>query len=186
MRNLCLVLWCCGIVLMVGGCQSANRGMEVILPDGVEFPEQIAGVWKSNDPRSSWALQFEKNGTISWCVVPLGAVKMTPGKVTTLPARHGGQGIFTPGKWTVQYDPQSRELSAEIAIKHFHLDTGPDSAIEGSRTALLIGAVSPDYRVWEVDWFSKEVLVLLVAEPKKFADSKEYKFRRKVVLEKQE
>lgn len=186
MRNVCLVLCCCSILPTFLGCQGANRGIEVILPEGVEFPEQIAGKWKASSARDFWQFQFEKDGRISWCAIGMGGVEMTPGKVTSFPARHGGKGIFKPGMWTVQYDPESRELSVEIVVEDFHLDTRGGNALEGSRTALLIGRVSEDYRVWEADWFSKEVLVGLVPEPKKFSDVKEFEFRRKVILEKEE
>ncbi len=185
MKKLCILSFCFYAVVLSGGCQNGSHGIEVIIEGDGGFPEEIVGRWVSGK-KDYWAFQFEEDGRISWCAIGMGGTEMSPGKVTRFPARHGGEGVFEPGEWTVTYDPTSRELSVQIVVEHFHLDMGKDQGLEGSMADLLMGPVSDDYTVWEADWFFKEELVGLTPEPKKFSDIKEFQFRKKVVFSKKQ
>ncbi|RKY09859.1 MAG: hypothetical protein DRP66_01185 [Planctomycetota bacterium] len=185
MRSLCmLLLCCCGVVF--SGCQEANRGIEVIVADGTQFPAEMAGKWVVEGKNNFWAMTFEADGTISWCALGMGGFEVVPGKVSRFPTRYGGKGIFKPGKWTVSYDPSLRELSVEVVIEHFHMDLKPGQSLEGSTTDFLSGPVSEDYTVWEADWFSKEKLVGFTPERKEVPETKELQFRKKVIFRKEQ
>ena len=183
MRNLCmLLLCCCGVVF--SGCQEANRGVEVIVEDGTQFPAEMAGKWVA-EGKDFWAMTFEADGTISWCTIGMGGFEVVPGKVSTAPARHG-KSIFKPGKWMVNYDPASRDLSVEVVIEHFHMDLEPGQSLEGSTTDFLSGPVSQDFSEWEADWYNKEKLVGFTPERTEVPETKEFEFRKKVIFRKEQ
>ena len=177
-----LLLCCCAVVF--SGCQDPNRGIEVIVAGDARFPAEMAGKWVVGG-KDFWAMTFEEDGRISWCALGMAGFEVVPGKVSTAPARHG-KSIHKPGKWTVNYDPSSRELSVEVVIEHFHMDLEPGQALEGSTTDFLAGPVSEDYTVWEADWFSKEKLVAFTPERREMSDIKELEFRKRVIFRKEE
>jgi hypothetical protein len=157
--------------------------MDIIIAGGDDFPDELAGKWDTGG-KEYWALTFEEDGNISSCAIGMGGIEVTPGKVSRFPARHGGEGIFTPGLWTVTYEAETRELSVEIVIEHFHLDMGGEQALEGRTTDLLAGPVSEDFTVWEADWFAKEKLVGFTPERKELPEVKEFEYRKKVIFKK--
>ncbi len=149
MKQLLVLFGCCVILLGLAGCQNANRGIEVIIEGGGEFPQFLVGRWKAD--KDGWEFVFEPNGAISSAVISLGRVRMKPGEITTVPMKMGGKGIFEPGKWMVHYTPAGRELIVKISLKNFYVELGKD-VLEGKSTDIFTGPVSKDGKVWQVDW----------------------------------
>jgi hypothetical protein len=174
--------------LLLGGCQEFGRSksaVEVIIEGGGEFPPSLVGKWKANCSYCYWQFVFEPDGIISSAVINMGAVEMTPGKVTEFPTvydLYGGKGIFEPGQWSVQYSPDSRELSVEV-VMHFYQDMGA-AALEGSTTDILVGPVSENGQLWNADWFTFGRMVAYTPEPNEFLNDKEPQFRGVVTFEK--
>ena len=154
MRRL-LALSICGLsVFLLVSCRSSDghkSGVEVIIDGDGRFPAFLAGRWKAD--KGSWEIVFEPDGTISSAVVSLGRAKMRPGQVTTTQMILGGEGLFKPGKWTVQYSQERRELIVEIAIEHFRVELG-DNVVRGKTRDFFIGMVSGDGQLWWADRFS--------------------------------
>lgn len=181
MRNFMAVLLGASVLLTAVGCQPGQRGVDVFVSGEEGFPPQLAGKWVAPE-KDFWTFEFRPDGSISHATIGMGGVEVSPGRVSKFPARHGGEGVFKPGRWTVRYDEVSRELSVEVVIEQFHLDTRGGNALEGSTTDLLVGPVSEDYSTWEADWLGKETLVAFLPEPKEFSNVKEFEFKKKIIF----
>jgi hypothetical protein len=142
---------CCLFIFQTGGCQSplgSKSDVEVIIDGNGQFPQFLVGTWRAD--KGGWEIILEPDGRISSAVVSLGRVRLKPGRVTKTQMLLGGQGLFRPGKWTVQYTKQRRELIVEIAIEHFHVEMG-ESVVRGKTRDFFIGSVSTDGRLWWAD-----------------------------------
>ena len=78
---------------------------------------------------------------------------MRPGRVTATQMKLGGKGLFEPGRWTVQYSQERRELIVEIAIERFRVELG-DNVVQGRTRDFFVGLVSSDGQLWWTDRFS--------------------------------
>ena len=154
MRRFVLVLFCCLSVSLFGGCKNQTPQepvVEVTIDGDGAFPDFLVGRWKAD--RGGWEFIFEPNGTISSAVVSIGRVTIKPGRTTTVPMKLGGQGVFEPGRWTVQYSQAQRELIVEIVIDRFYVELG-DSVLRGKTRDFFIGSVSEDGQLWPVERIS--------------------------------
>ena len=154
MRRLLVSLIICSSVLLAIGCRSfveSRSGVEVIIDGDGRFPASLVGTWKSDN--GAWEIVFEPDGSISSAVVSLGRVRMIPGRVTIVPMKLGGRGVFEPGQWTVQYMQEQRELIVEIVIDRFRVEM-EDNVVRGRSRDFFVGAVSEDGTSWWADRFS--------------------------------
>jgi hypothetical protein len=160
---------CCLSVCWLGGCQGhvpAEPAVEVTIDGDGAFPDFLVGRWKAD--RGGWEFVFEPDGAISSAVVSIGRVTLKPGRTTTVPMQLGGQGIFEPGRWAVQYSQAQRELIVEIVIDRFHVELG-DSVLRGRTRDFFVGLVSGDGQLWPVE---------RISFPEYIADTKKYSNRR--------
>ncbi len=151
MKNIFVLLICFFFILLPGGCKSPEgdkSDVEVIIDGDGEFPEFLVGRWQAD--KGGWEIVLEPDGKISSAVVSLGRVRLKPGEVTKTQMVLGGEGLFEPGKWTVQYSPEKRELIVEIAIEHFRVEMG-ENVVQGKTRDFFIGSVSSDGRFWWPD-----------------------------------
>lgn len=154
MKNIFFLLICSLFVLLPGGCQSqggSKSSVRVFIDGDGEFPEFLVGRWRAD--KGGWEIVFEPDGKISSAVVSLGRVRLTPGEVTKTQMVLGGEGLFKPGKWTVQYCQQKRELGVEIAIEHFRVELG-ENVVQGKTRDFFVGSVSSDGRLWWADRYN--------------------------------
>jgi len=151
MKKIYLLLISGLFVLFLTSCNSGRKGVEVIVDGNGVFPENLAGLWRSEN--KVWDIYLEPDGKISWAVISLGAVKIEPGKTTTVPMKMGGEGVFKPGLWTVIYLQNQRELSVEISIDYFHTEMG-ENVIHGKTRDIFTGPVSQDGALWQAQRFS--------------------------------
>jgi hypothetical protein len=154
MKKIFVLSICCFFIFQPGGCQSplgSNGGVEVIIDGDGRFPEFLVGKWQAD--KGGWEVVFEPDGKISSAVVSLGRVRMEPGRVTTTQMVLGGEGLFEPGKWIVQYFQDRRELIVEIAIEHFRVELG-ENVVQGKTRDFFIGSVSSDGRLWWADRYN--------------------------------
>lgn len=147
-------LWIPGILALVtAGCQrpleDRPAGVKVAVEGGGSFPDALAGRWVAD--RHGWELVFGPDGRIASAVISLGRVKVTPGRTTTLPTRSGRQAVFTPGPWTVYYEPAARELTVTITMAHVRAEIA-DNVLEGSSTDVFSGPVSAEEGIWQAQW----------------------------------
>ena len=152
-RSFVISLYCLFICLL-GGCQNhvpRQSAVEVIVDGDGKFPDFLVGRWKAD--RGGWEFNFEPDGTISSAVVSIGRVTMKPGQTTSVPMQLGGQGVFEPGRWTVQYSHAQRELIVEIVIDRFHVELG-DNVLRGKTRDFFVGSVSQDGQLWPVERIS--------------------------------
>ena len=150
MKALLLLVGCMVILSGLAGCQSGGKAVEVIIAGDGQFPSCLAGTWKAD---YGWQITFEDDGDISSSVIALGAVRITPGETSVVPMKLGGEGVYEPGTWIVQYDPEDRSLNVEVVIKAFRAELG-DDILEGTTIDYLFGTVSEDCTEWRVDWFA--------------------------------
>jgi hypothetical protein len=160
-----MLLVCSLTVCLLQGCHNHARNegaVEVIIEGGQSFPDFLVGTWKAE--RGGWEFVFEPDGTLSSAVVSLGRVRLKPGQVTTVPMQMGGEGVFRPGPWAVQYSYEQRELIVDIKIEQFHIELG-ESVVKGRTQDIFVGSVSGDGRLWWAERFSY---------PEYIADTKKY------------
>jgi hypothetical protein len=142
-----------GSVLLMAGCghppHGRSAGMRVVVEGHLPFPDTLAGTWKAD--RDGWEFTLAPDGSISSAVISLGRVRVVPGRTTAVPTTTGSTATFTPGPWTVLYDPGTRELTVRITMAHIHADLG-GSLLEGSSTDVFNGPVSPAGDTWKVEW----------------------------------
>ncbi|MHC4508261.1 MAG: hypothetical protein ACYTAO_04775 [Planctomycetota bacterium] len=160
------ILFVCGLsTSLLHGCHNHDRnegGVEIIIEGGESFPDFLVGTWKAD--RGGWEFVFETDGTISSAVVSLGRVRLKPGQVTTVPMLLGGEGLFRPGPWAVQYSYEQRELIVDIKIEQFRIELG-ESVVKGRTQDIFAGSISGDGRLWWAERFSY---------PEYVADTKKY------------
>lgn len=154
MKQLIFLLISILSILSLAGChdESARRnGVEVIIDGDGKFPEFLVGIWRAED--DSWEFVFDENGSITSAMISLGRVRVEPGKTTKIPMKLGGEGVFEPGLWTVQYLKQQRQLTVEIKIDHFNTELG-DNTVKGKTHDFFTGQVSQDGQLWYAKRFS--------------------------------
>lgn len=154
MKKLSFVLFGLVFVLSIQtGCQSPARpgSVEVVIEGGGEFPQFLVGKWW--DEREWLGFTFERDGTISSAVTPIGWVTLRPGQKTVVPMKKGGKGVYVPGDWLVNYSPETRELTVKIVLEHFRNELGPN-VVEGNSVDIYTGPVSEDGTQWEPFWFA--------------------------------
>lgn len=152
MKQLVVLAGCCVALFGLAGCQTAGRserGVEVVIEGGGQFPEFFAGTWRAYmGDEKDWELVFERDGTLRSAVMSFGGTKLKPGQVTVVPMKFDKEGVFEPGEWIAHYDPSDRVLTVRISIKHFRIGLGPDIVVEGDRWDVFVGPVSEDGKTW--------------------------------------
>lgn len=154
-----------GCILLFGGCQELSRsksGVDVTIEGDGQFPQAIAGRWKSNE--DGWEFVFEPDGTISSAVIDSGFISVEPAKRTAKKPMKVGKAIYKLGQWTVQYTPASRELGVVVVVDFFHVDIG-ETWLEGNSTDWIVGTVSEDYQTWRAEWVSAPKYIAFTPEP---------------------
>jgi hypothetical protein len=186
MNRILLLFWLSIIALLVCSCRNGGTrsgGVEVFVEGGDRFPEKLAGTWQPTE--SYWRFTFEPDGRISKAAIGLGGVEIVPGKITRSPSWAGGEGIYKPGLWTVNYSYDTNDLIVKVVIDYFRQDMGP-SALEGSTADILTGPVSEDGTTWWPAWYSaqKYTAIILGQEPNEFENVAEPEYRQTLVFEK--
>ena len=146
------VLWCCVFFgLILTGCQGASDSdVGVSIEKKSDFPQFLVGTWKAN--KDNWEFVFEPDGTISSAVIDLGATRIKPGQITTIPLKAGGKGVFEAGECIVDYDSAERVLTVRLSLENFRMEMGP-SALEGSSMNIFVGRIDDDSsNIWYADW----------------------------------
>jgi hypothetical protein len=142
-----------GSVLLAAGCghppDNRAAGMHVVVEDHLPFPAALAGTWKAD--RDGWEFTLAPDGSISAAILSLGRVRVVPGRTSRVPTKTGQEALFTPGPWTVQYIPNTRELTVRITMAHVRVELG-GNLLEGSSTDVFTGPVSPADDTWKVEW----------------------------------
>lgn len=157
MKQLMLLLLYGLSVFSCSGCHGPAESLpavEVVIDGDGQFPDFLVGTWKADS--GGWEIVFEPDGTISSAVVSLG-VRMKPGEVSVVANKGGGEGVFEPGQWTVQYSQEQRELIVEIVVAHFRTELRSPlgvNIIQGQRRDFFVGTVSGDGQLWWTNRFS--------------------------------
>jgi hypothetical protein len=126
-----------------------NSGMQVVVEGGGQFPESLAGKWITES--EGWELNFEPNGVISKAIFPQGRPRMKPGQTTKVPMVGNGEGVYVPGDWLVEYNPENRELTVKVSLKSIHIRMG-NGSIDGKTTDIFVGPVSENGKIWNTIW----------------------------------
>ncbi len=152
-RLLKLLVFLLSFSCLVGcnGSAGNKTGVQVTVDGNGQFPDYLVGRWKANE--YGWEFVFEPDGTISSAIHSLARIEMKPGQPTIVPMKKGGQGVFEPGEWLVNYIPDTRELTVQVSLKNFRAQMG-DNILEGKSTDIFVGPVSKDGTRWEAVWTS--------------------------------
>ena len=141
------------LVLLSGGCHKPidkqTPAIDVVVEGNKAFPSDIAGRWRADE--DGWEFVFAPDGRIVSAVISLGRVRVVPGQTATVPTRTGGQGVFTPGRWAVEYAPDSSQLTVKIAMDHVRVEMA-GNVIEGSSTDVFAGPIDPVQGTWKTLW----------------------------------
>lgn len=156
------------VLLCFAGCQQPTTNppecsVEVVIDggSGEGFPECLVGRWKVEKP--PWEIVFQADGSISSIVHTIAQVKMQPCESTTVKLR-GGEGLYEPGQWYVQYDHDHRDLIVEIELANYKLEVS-GASVSGRSKDLFVGKVSEDCTKWYAEW---------TADPKYIVNTDEY------------
>lgn len=172
MKQLAVLLLCALFAFMLSGCQPSAKkeaAVEVTIDGNGQFPDFLVGTWKAD--KGGWEIVFEPDGTISSAVVSLG-VRMKPGEVSVVANKGGGEGVFEPGLWTVQYSQERRELIVEIVVARFRTELRSQlgvNVVQGQRRDFFVGTVPQDGRLW---WTNRFSFPESVVDTKKYSDHK--------------
>ena len=142
------------VFILLNGCDSGQKlindpNMQVNLIGTDSFPRQLVGRWRSD--RFGWEIEFAKNGAISSIVHPLGNIEVSEGHETSVPLIFNGKGVVRPGKWIVEYDKTTRNLTVEINLDSFVFQKLED-VVEGKSKDIFSGPISGDGTQWEAFW----------------------------------
>jgi hypothetical protein len=147
------ILLLCGSVSLLAGCghppNDRAAGTRVAAEDHLPFPDTLAGTWKAD--RDGWEFTLAPDGSIASAVISLGRVRVVPGRTSEVPTKTGSTATFTPGPWTVQYDPRTCALTIRITMAHVHVDLG-GNLLEGSSSDVFTGPVAPAGNTWKAEW----------------------------------
>jgi hypothetical protein len=143
------------LAVLVAGCHQpltdSAQAVDVIVEGNKPFPQDIGGTWRAD--RHGWEFVFAPDGQILSAVISLGRVRIVPGQTTTLPTKSGDKAVFTPGRWTVHYLPDSSELTVKIVMDYVRIELAGD-ILEGTSTDVFSGPIRPAEGVWQVQWTS--------------------------------
>jgi hypothetical protein len=128
-----------------------KKTVDVYIDGNGKFPSYLVGKWQTE--QGDWEIAFKPNGTIEHAVISLGKVKITPGHTTTVPMLGGGKGTFTPGKWTVRYFQEQKQLIVEIVIYSFRIELG-SSVVHGKTREFFSGFITENSNVWQAERYS--------------------------------
>lgn len=139
--------------MLAGGCHAIQGGtaepVDVIVEGNKPFPADTAGRWRADE--DGWEFVFAPDGRIVSARISFGRVAIVPGQTTTVPTKGGGEGVFTPGRWTVHDAPDSAQLTLKIVMAHVRVAMG-DAVIEGSSTDVFAGPIDSVEGVWQTQW----------------------------------
>jgi len=148
-----MFLICVVSMPLSGGCHRPldrpASAVDVIVEGNKAFPIAMAGRWRADE--DGWEFVFAPDGRILSAVISLGRVRVVPGQTTTVPTRTGGQGVFTPGPWVVDYAPDSGQLTVKIAMDQVRVEMA-GNVVEGSSTDVFAGPVDRAQGTWKTLW----------------------------------
>jgi len=81
----------------------------------------------------------------------MGEVLVKPNQTTKVEMKDGNFSTYEPGKFDLEYTPETRELYVSIEIKKMHISL-PGGWIDGNNLSRFTGPVSEDGRTWIADW----------------------------------
>ena len=159
MKQLVVLAGCAVILLVLAGCQNTgrgDRGVEVIIEGGDEFPEFLVGRWDATIGAYRQII-FAADGSISAVGISVGIpgakpARLIPNETTVVEMEYGRQQTVKLGDCVADYSPETRELIVFIDVEHLRMVYGPDLIVEGNRKDVLVGTVSEDGKTWEAGW----------------------------------
>jgi hypothetical protein len=160
MKQLASLMACITISVVIAGCRGS--GVNVVIEGGGRFPPALAGKWRNEE--SGWEFVFKPNGTISSAIIDLALMPVEPAKGIARKPMKVGYALFKLGRWTVQYNPQARDLAVEAVVDFLHVDIGP-TWLEGNLTTWFAGPVSQDYKTWKAQRISFSDYIAYTPEP---------------------
>ena len=147
-----LVVWagCVVFLSVLAGCQSPagnKSGVEVIIEDGGEFPQSLAGTWKAQ--ASKWQITLAPDGNIVSLVNAIGSsMVIAEGGVFEDGHVEGTFLGFVFGPCYTNYNPATRELGVTITLDDFYMQL-PDEVFEAGMKYHITGPVSKDSSRWD-------------------------------------
>lgn len=189
MKWILAVLFLPVVTWAASGCQSKpaspQQDVTVTVEGHAPFPESLAGRWRAD--RDGWEFAIEPDGRISSAVISMGRVRVVPGQTTTRKTRSGGRGEFTPGAWTVHYQPDTGDLTVKIVMDHVRVEMG-DAVIEGACTDAFSGKISVADGVWLAQWttFTQYTITRPGQPPRDLSTDQTYGETRPLTFEKVE
>lgn len=154
-----LIATAIGVILWLTGCHPQDKklmnsdltnssSMQVFIEGDGEFPEFMAGKWKSD--KRGWVIVFEPDGKISSVVDAIFEEKLMPNRTTKIQGQQGEPGIFELGDCEIYYNPESRQITTSIKIKRAYMEIA-GGILDGTCEYFISGNVWEDEKGWDAD-----------------------------------
>lgn len=157
MKKTMLLIMCSLLIVGLINCNGSKQQ-----PDGnnttsignhvnPDFPEFLVGTWLGDS--GGWELVFTPAGTIESAIIEFGRQKIIPNQSVTLAGKGGQPGFFEAGDCNVDYDPDTKTLTADIRMNRIYMDMD-DNVLQGTLEYLFSGEVSPEENIWVATKFT--------------------------------
>lgn len=151
-----IVLISIAAIVVLCGCQEAQKAKKV---EAVQkMPSDVVGIWKrammDGEGGSMWAMEITDDGRVSWALIEAAAAIIRPGQVTKTAMADGQFSTFDVAPACVEYDPNTRQLTVALEIRHSEIRFMSE-LIEGNARYVFSGPVTEDGKTW-VATFSEE------------------------------
>lgn len=176
-KTMLLLLMCSLLIAGYTGCNGTkqqpddNNTTSIGNHANPDFPEFLAGTWLGD--QGGWRIIFTPAGTIESAIIEFGRQEIKPNQTVTLTGKGGEPGLFEAGDFTVDYDPDTKTLTADIKMNQIYMDMD-DNVLKGNVEYLFSGEVSTKENTWVATKFTnmnigayrKDPNTLPPAEPK--------------------
>jgi hypothetical protein len=152
MKNLSTIVVCCVGFLMLVGCEKASVQGKSKIEQRNRFPEIMVGRWEGGTTKSTWAFEFQPDGTIlKMHHAMAGEVDLTQDGAYIVTDNPPISTEFYLAPCQAEYDPATNEVSIEVFMGYYKIQVY-ETVLEGNSTDIFKGPLSQDGKTWNAYW----------------------------------
>ena len=154
------------LTILFSGCNQSTSALpiqinkpntspvEVIIDGDGPFPQQLVGVWVTQDEQIHLGFKFKKDGSISKMLHGFaGEVNITgkPIYLEGIDPNNYATYVFAPLQIT--YNPDYKELSVKVELENYVMKI-PGGILQGHSEDYFTGTITDDWKYWDVEWLN--------------------------------